>query len=583
MVSDSTSMASAVWLPRSRLVQADDDSSGGTLDPVGPGETNRDLFVVSEQSERGRSALVSCDHAVNPDNIPKLVEEYAMPSTKINGLHLVKQQGGRSVLEKDPKSEPLVPQAWTDFLTRTSVPLPQPEDDQNPSTSITQESQTVFERVRSASIAIPLATDSGLKQSTAVPTIASSFVANISGLTPSSADFRSRRSRKSSRMARTSLPPNQGRSSYCMESQLCTTSTRPMGSIFHLEAPTPLLLLEKFMFSARAFIASSQPTDPSLFDKECGKLEQWFNDFNPALLFLRDHKLKKAFRFLKRCFADTRPIIELQSPWIVIYVCQQAIRCIYYDTLGRNLSQTLLKYVTGLCQALFGTEHHLYIIFDQLTRMDSFAQNVWAFMDYYCDHLEPYLEQSNNAFGHLIEMRGMTTSLTEGIGIMGIEAKPILDGLVRKAQAHGLPSLHLRVETAAILQRNCLFDEALSLLSELRESQEAQVNPYEFVYTGIILISTLQKMEDRDGAIRAGYEVVDFLSKPLTGHSKLLEYSALSLRQYLESRQSCLMSALVKLEKGLRDAGRIEEADVVQARLDCDVAQEYGAEDVEGD
>lgn len=345
------------------------------------------------------------------------------------------------------------------------------------------------------------------------------------------------------------------------------------------------------MFYARHFISStfttgmwalSQTTDPELFDTECSKLERWYNDFNPAFDMLRDNKVKTAFRFFKRCFANTKGIIEPQDPRVVIYLCQQAIRCMYYDTLGRNLSQTLLKYITGLCQVLFGPQHPLYIILLQLSRMNAFefAQTIRPFMDCYFDHLEPFVANSNNAFGHITEMRGLTVSLMEGTGMIGIyEAKPVLDNLVAKAEDNGLPTLHLKVETAAILSRNRFFPEALSLLAEVRSSGEAETNPYEYHYAGIVLMITYKKMKNLAESIKIGYEMAEFLSKPPNTYPGYPDDLSMSLRQYLESRPSSLLLVLGKLEVDLRETGRIEEADKIKNRLNSGVVETIGSEE----
>ncbi|KAM0811547.1 hypothetical protein AB5N19_11903 [Seiridium cardinale] len=488
-----------------------------------------------------------------------------------------------------------VPRAWTDFLNKGQMPPQQPGDDMNNVSSFTRESGIGGDQSFPGAGSYH-ANESGSWISTVMLPTPPNSVAQSRQHVPSTIKSRSSGSSARSRASRSS-PSRDGYQPSPNHKRARTTAAyeRPMGSICHLDLPQKLLLPEKSMFFARHFISStfstglwalSQTSDPTLFDTECGKLEQWYNDFNPAFDFLREQKVKRAFRLLKRCFANTREIIEPQDPRVVIYVCQQAIRCMFYDTLGRNLSQTLLKYITGLCQVLFGAQHPLYIMLNQLSGMDSFdfAQNIRPFMDCYFDHLEPFLEQSTNAFGHITEMRGLTISLMEATGMMGIyEAKPVLDSLVRKSRSRGLPSMHLMVETAAILQRNRFYREALSLLSEVRESGEAESSPYEYIYAGIILVLTYQKMKDGDGAIRVCYELVAFLSKPPSSYPGYPDQLSMSLRQYMGSRQSSLLVVLGKLEKELRDAGRIDEADKIQARLERGVADELGVEEINED
>lgn len=368
-----------------------------------------------------------------------------------------------------------------------------------------------------------------------------------------------------------------------------------MGCIHNLKSPDKFLPPEKSMFYARHFISTTfttgmwaltQTSDSTLFDTECSKLERWYNDFNPAFNFLRENKVKTAFRFFKRCFANTKGVIEPQDPRLVIYLCQQAIRCMFYDTLGRNLSQTLLKYIVGLCQVLFGQQHPLYIVLLQLSRMNAFefAQTIRPFMECYFDHLEPFISSSNNAFGHITELRGLTVSLMEGTGILGIyEAKPVLDMLVQKAEAKGFPNLHLKVETAAMLSRNRFFNEALSLLHEVHKSGEAQANPYEHHYAGIMLIVTYKKMKNLKEAIKVGYELAEFLARPPSSYPGYPDELSMSLRQYLESRSSSLLLVLGKLEVDLREEGRIEEADKVKAQLYRGVVDLVGPEEPDED
>ncbi|KAK6085225.1 hypothetical protein SCUP515_01043 [Seiridium cupressi] len=499
---------------------------------------------------------------------------------------------GSTTIPPDPQAA--VPKAWMDFLSNGQAP-PQLESNQDTSAAAVPGPQKGSENLFSIDGTVN-SNDSGSWISTVMlPTPPNSVVQHPR--VPSSVKSRSSHSSARSRASRAS-PSYEEDAVFSRGFKRARTMAgieNPMGSINCLETPTTLLLPERSMFFARHFISStfstglwalSQSTDPTLFDTECGKLERWYNDFNPAFDFLRKQKVRKAFRILKRCFANTKTFIEPQDPRVVIYVCQQAIRCMFYDTLGRNLSQTLLKYIAGLCLVLFGANHPLHIMLSQLSRMDSFefAQNIRPFLDCYFDHLEPFLEQSDNAFGHITEMRGLTISLMEATGMMGIyEAKPVLDALIRKSQSHGLPNLYLMVETAAILHRNRFFKEALSLLAQVRESEEAPAHPYEFHYAGIVLVLTLQKMKDMDGAIRAEYELAEFLTRPLSSHPGYPDQLSISLRQYMESRQSSLILILGKLEKDLREVGRIEEADEIQGRLDRGVAHEYGVEEAGGD
>ncbi|KAI1846835.1 hypothetical protein JX266_007056 [Neoarthrinium moseri] len=493
----------------------------------------------------------------------------------------------------DPQA--LVPQAWTNFLNQGSGPLPQPNDHQTASAPSVPQSLNDGEQFFPQEGTVHPSSDSGSWISTVMLPTAPTSVANSYTQAPQSTKSGSSESSSGSRPR--ASPSRQGGASsprFRNKQSMARVKT-PMGSIRHLAAPRDLLVPERTMFYARHFISNrfstglwalSQSSDPTFFDSECGKLERWYNDFNPGFDCLRARKVKRAFRLLKRCFANTKTIIEPQDPRVIIYVCQQATRCMWYDELGRNLSQTLLKYISGLCQVFFGMQHPLFIMLDQLARMDSFqfAHTLRPFMDCYFDHLEPFLEQSSNAFGHITEMRGLTVSLMEATGMMGIyEAKPVLDGLVEKAELHGLPSLYLKVETAALLHRNRFFSEALSLLTEVRESPEAPLYPYEFHYAGIVWILTLQKMKDIDGAIRAEYELVNFLSRPLSHFPGYPDQLTMSLRQFIEARQSTLLLILGKLEKDLRESGRIEEAEKIQARLDRGVTQEYGAEEPNGD
>ncbi|KAI0153348.1 hypothetical protein BJ166DRAFT_500322 [Pestalotiopsis sp. NC0098] len=524
------------------------------------------------------------------------------------------------------------PKGWTDFLTQgpthlqlgvsqdqSACAMPKPtaceDHDHAHDHSVPEDHEPAPSWV--STVTMPLSTSSGFDQPSTAPSVVStathstihprSSVSGYSGYSGYSGQSghsghsgHSGRSRYSgrSRSSRWSEYDETGMSSASSPKRHrmnAIIERRPMGCIHNLDSPDKFLPPEKSMFYARHFISSTfttgmwalaQSSDPSLFDTECSKLERWYNDFNPAFDFLRENKVKTAFRLFKRCFANTKGIIEPQDPRLVIYLCQQAIRCMFYDTLGRNLSQTLLKYIVGLCQVLFGTKHPLYIILLQLSRMNAFefAQTIRPFMDCYFDHLEPFVSNSNNAFGHITEMRGLTVSLMEGTGMLGIyEAKPVLDRLVEKAEAKGLPNLHIKVETASMLSRNRFFNEALALLNEVRDFGEAEKNPYEYHYAGIMLVITYKKMKKLDEAIKVGYELSEFLSKPPSSYPGYPDNLSMSLRQYLESRASSLLLVLGKLEVDLREVGRIEEADKIKKRLYRDIMDSIGPEEPDED
>ncbi|KAK8005551.1 Clr5 domain-containing protein [Apiospora arundinis] len=347
--------------------------------------------------------------------------------------------------------------------------------------------------------------------------------------------------------------------------------TLPSASLRYIQAPDGLLRPEKSMFFARHYISStfstglwtlSQTTDPSLLDTECVRLDRWFNNFNPGQDFLFDGRVKAAFRIFQRCFASTKDIIEPQDPRVVIYIAQQAIRFLFYDRLGRNLSQTLLKYATGLCRELFTIHHPLYIIMAQLSQMDNFefAHNIRSLMDCYFDHLEPFLDQGSNAYGFINDLRGLTISLMEATGIMGIyEAKPCLDKLCKRAEANGHSILQLKIETGAMLQRARFFDQALPMLME-------------YTYAGVMLGVTLRKMKRLDECITLGYEMAEYLANPPVATG-----SGFNDELFESQISSSLVMILGKLEKDLRDSGRIEEANQIQARLNSSITIQYGA------
>lgn len=557
------------------------------------GSEDVESVASSSQSQPMEGALPTADnfsssgksyHSVSPPDVGSDVARFAPPvfddhtgsSEKGDGSQAVDDHDDSVSISTAVHSRPPVPQGWSEFLGRGTVTIPEDSEVVVPNDSASWISTVLH----------PTPPGSVTYSDRRIPAYSGSSYSSRSRSSGSSK--RSRSSHASRETASVSGDSKRART--------LAAFARPMGSIHVLESPKSLLLPEKSMFFARHFISSifstgiwalSQSADPAAFDSECFRLEQWFNDFNPAFEFLREQKVKRAFRHLKRCFANTKVIIEPQDPRVVIYLCQQAIRCMFYDTIGRGLAKTLLKYITGLCQVLFGAEHPLYIMMEQLSRMDSFefADNIRPFMDCYFDHLEPFLvDQPTNVFGHITEMRGLTISLMEGIGMLGIyEAKPIMETLVRRAEDNNLPSLHLKLELASILQRNRFFSEALTMLAEVRSSEEAIANPYELMYAGIILLLTYRKMRNFDGAIETGYELVEYLDRPIRSHPGYGDGTnmSLSLMQYQGSRDSSRLVVLGKLERDLRDAGRLEEAATIQARMDAGIAQELGPEDAE--
>ncbi|KAF3019274.1 hypothetical protein E8E14_006539 [Neopestalotiopsis sp. 37M] len=547
----------------------------------------------------------------------------AVASAKVSDPKPGAGPGNRDSSSTVPSSQLPAPKGWVDFLGHGPAPgQPGADQDQSVASVPQRKSSEDHHHVHDHSVpddqesvswgstsTMPTSTSSQFDAPPTAPSVVSnstyssgksrsthSVYSEHSGYSGHSGRSRSTHHSGRSKSSRYSDYDDDGHASHHKRHRMMPiVERRPMGCIHNLNSPDAFLPPEKSMFYARHFISStfttgmwalSQTSDPTLFDTECSKLERWYNDFNPAFDFLREKKVKTAFRLFKKCFANTRIIIEPQDPRVVIYMAQQAIRCMFYDTLGRGLSQTLLKYITGLCQVLFGTQHPLYIILLQLSRMNSFefAQTIRPFMDCYFDHLEPFVSSSNNAFGHITEMRGLTISLMEGTGMMGIyEAKPILDNLVRKAESQGLTTLHLKVETASLLSRNRFFSEALSLLAEVRESGEAETSPYEHHYAGIMLLITYKKMKDIDSAIRIGYELADFLSRPPSSYPGYPDNLSMSLRQYLESRPSSLLLVLGKLEVDLRESGRLDEAKVIKDRLDRGVLESIGDEEQDED
>jgi hypothetical protein len=360
----------------------------------------------------------------------------------------------------------------------------------------------------------------------------------------------------------------------------------PYGSIRALGLPDNLLFAERSMWFARHYISSSfstglwslsQNSDTSLLDQECVRLDRWYNNFGPGLDLLHAGKIAKAFEIFMRCFAATEQIIEPQDPRVVIYICQQAIRLMWYDNHGRKLSQTLLKYVSALCKKLFSDRHPLFIIMDQLGRMDNFqfAKSIPALMECYFDHLEPFLEQSSTAFRFLNDLRGLTISIMEGTKMIGMyEAMPMLEGLVKRAEDRGHACLHVRLEISAMLMRGRFFDEAVAMLLDLCKQPATRADPYEYTYANLILMLTYRKMKDSDGVINVGYNMVDYLQSP----PKTLAENERDFTNELwaANYRPCTAIIFGKLEMELREVGRTDEADRVKARLDIIMDEEYG-------
>ncbi|ETS87110.1 hypothetical protein PFICI_00938 [Pestalotiopsis fici W106-1] len=350
------------------------------------------------------------------------------------------------------------------------------------------------------------------------------------------------------------------------------------GTVGYLSTTTPSQPLEKLLLVTRSFmqgkfqpgsLASSDIENPALVQKQICEIERWYNDFNPGFDLLGKQKVPEAFRIFQRCFEGTRKIIKPEYPFTMIFVCHQAIRCAYYDRIGRNMSKFLLKHVAELCQVFLGVHHPLSVIADGLARMDifEFALCIGPFMDHYSDALEPFLEKSEMALGELSGSRGLGISLMEGTGMLGLyEAKPRLDVATRKARERGLSTLHLQIETAAMLQRNKFLNEALAIILELRQSKEGQANPYQFFYSGVILTHIFRSMKNYDGQIRVLYEMVDSLSASSANDDEM--QLTFSYKVYMEIRQSSLLLVLGWLMEALRKMGRTDEADRVRIRYD---------------
>lgn len=340
------------------------------------------------------------------------------------------------------------------------------------------------------------------------------------------------------------------------------------------------------MFYARHYISSafstglwtlSQNSDMSLIDTECVKLDKWFNDFNPGQEMLNDGKVNEAFRIFKKCFAATNTVIEPQDPRIVIYICQQAMRFMYYDRLGRTLAQSLLKYAAGLCKELFGSGHPLHIVMVQLSKMDNFefALNIRPLLDCYFDHLEPFLDSKSKAYGFVNELRGLSVSLMEACGVLGVyEAKPILDRLTDRATQNGQPTLFLNIELASLLARGRFFQQSIDMLDKVRTYENGVRHPYEYAYAGIMLMVTYRKMKELHKSIRVGYELADYLM-----HPPRKQTTSFDAELSASHRQSTLTLLWSKLEKDHRDSGQMEEAMKIKARINNIYDEVYGVED----
>lgn len=144
------------------------------------------------------------------------------------------------------------------------------------------------------------------------------------------------------------------------------------------------------------------------------------------------------------------------------------------------------------------------------------------------------------------------------------EAKPKLERLTQRTRDLGIPTLHLELEMAAMLQRNKFLDEALSLLLEVRRSKEAKANKYDFFYSGVILIPILGRTKDHEAQIQAGKQVIEFLTVDCLRNTGYLTYYS---ELFMTIRHNSLLLGLNMLEGLLRKHGRADEADRVQAQL----------------
>lgn len=396
--------------------------------------------------------------------------------------------------------------------------------------------------------------------------------------------FNSWNSETSSRASRVS--EDQASSTSDQSRSTASTISLHANSLRHLEAPSVLLLPESSMFYARHYISSafatglwtlSQNSDMSLIDTECVKLDKWYNDFNPGQEMLNHNNINEAFRIFKICFAETKTVIEVQDPRIVIYICQQAMRFMYYDRLGRVLAQCLLRYTAGLCKEIFGVGHPLHMVMDQLSKMDNFefALCIRPLLDCYFDHLEPFLESKSKAYGFVNELRGLSISLMEACGVLGVyEAKPILDRLTERAAQNGQPTLFLTIELASILARGRFFQQSIDMLDNVRTYENGVYHPYEYTYAGIMLMVTYRKMKDLQNSIRVGYELAGFLMNP-----PRQQLPAFETELSAAHRQSTLTLLWSKLEKDHRDSGQLEEAMKIKARINNIYDEVYGVEE----
>ncbi|ORY70198.1 uncharacterized protein BCR38DRAFT_405828 [Pseudomassariella vexata] len=487
----------------------------------------------------------------------------------------------------------MLPSAWNDFIFKSQSPRLLSGQSQGAISSAMAESLPDEQEDSFDGSANPSVTGSGAWMSTVLMETPPSVAATSNSRGSSSG--RSRMSR-SSGVTRKSGVSSRSRTSHASSScgTLLSSSSRSsalsanqsfglsLASLRHLEAPEALLLSEKSLFYARHYISStfstglwtlSQTADSSLLNTACIKLDRWYNDFNPGMDQLGKKEVTKAFSIFQPCFAAAEGIIAMQDPRLVIYICQQAIRFMFYDQLGRSLSRILFKYTVGCCKKLFGVHHPLYILLAQLAQMDYFelARNIGTLMECYFEHLEPFLDPESESLGFLLELRGLTVGLMEATGMMGFfEAKRILDQQIQRSDSLGFSNLHIKIEVAAALQRNRYFDEAKASLLKLIRSEEAKQHPYEYVYACFILVITLERSKDIDGAIRAAYELVDFLME-----SRNRTESAFNDELYKSQVHSSLATAFSKLEHMLRGAGRTDEADQIHARLEASIDRDY--------
>ncbi|KAF3012314.1 hypothetical protein E8E14_001690 [Neopestalotiopsis sp. 37M] len=356
---------------------------------------------------------------------------------------------------------------------------------------------------------------------------------------------------------------------------------RSSTSVGYLGSMSPTQPLEKLLITSRSFLACKFETgtliakhnrNPALLQKQFCRIEKWYNDFNPGFDLLVNEKVPAAFRIFQKCFEATHKVIRPEYPFMMVYVGHQAIRCAFYDKLGRTMTKFLLRHVAELCGVFLGEQHPLSIITDGLARMDifEFALCIGPFMEFYCDALESYLGKSDVGLGELSGARGLTISLMEGTGMLGLyEAKPRLEKVTRRARERGLCTLHLEIEMAAMLVRNKFLDESLALILQVRQSKECQANRYEYLYSDIILMHVLRALKDHDRHIQHLYDMAaSLIIVPVDDDSVEVVHSS---RVYEEIRHSTLLLVYGWLEKALRKLGREEEADGIQARCEMTV------------